>query len=63
MLKKNLAPLGSKSSSYYPAFLNLKGKKTVVIGGGSLNGGEGSVIGSLAGAVIMTTIRAGSNDR
>jgi len=31
----------------------------VVIGGGSLSGGEGSVIGSLAGAVIMTLIRAG----
>jgi ribose/xylose/arabinose/galactoside ABC-type transport system permease subunit len=31
----------------------------VVIGGGSLNGGEGSVIGSIAGAVIMTLIRAG----
>lgn len=31
----------------------------VVIGGGSLSGGEGSIIGSLAGAVIMTLIRAG----
>jgi ribose/xylose/arabinose/galactoside ABC-type transport system permease subunit len=31
----------------------------VVIGGGSLSGGEGSIIGSLAGAVIMTVIRAG----
>jgi len=32
----------------------------VVIGGGSLSGGEGSVIGSLVGAMIMTVIRIGS---
>lgn len=31
----------------------------VVIGGASLNGGEGSIFGSLAGAIIMTTIAAG----
>lgn len=31
----------------------------VVIGGGSLAGGEGSVFGSLIGAVIMTVIRTG----
>jgi ribose transport system permease protein len=31
----------------------------VVIGGGSLAGGEGSVIGSLLGALFMTTIRNG----
>jgi ribose/xylose/arabinose/galactoside ABC-type transport system permease subunit len=31
----------------------------VVIGGGSLSGGEGSILGSLLGAVIMTVIRAG----
>ena len=31
----------------------------VVIGGGSLAGGEGSVLGTLAGAMIMTVIRAG----
>jgi ribose transport system permease protein len=31
----------------------------VVIGGGSLSGGEGSVVGSLVGAMIMTTIRVG----
>lgn len=31
----------------------------VVIGGGSLSGGEGSVSGSLVGAVIMTVIRTG----
>ncbi len=31
----------------------------VVIGGGSLAGGEGSVLGSLVGALIMTVIRSG----
>ncbi|MBN1996160.1 ABC transporter permease [candidate division KSB1 bacterium] len=31
----------------------------VVIGGGSLSGGEGSVVGSLIGAIIMTVIRTG----
>jgi ribose transport system permease protein len=31
----------------------------VVIGGGSLNGGEGSIIGSIVGALIMTVIRSG----
>ncbi len=31
----------------------------VVIGGGSLNGGEGSIAGSLIGAMIMTVIRTG----
>ena len=31
----------------------------VVIGGGSLSGGEGSIIGSLIGALIMTIIRTG----
>jgi ribose/xylose/arabinose/galactoside ABC-type transport system permease subunit len=31
----------------------------VVIGGGSLSGGEGSVFGSMIGAVIMTVIRTG----
>ncbi|MEW6754472.1 MAG: ABC transporter permease [Candidatus Latescibacterota bacterium] len=31
----------------------------VVIGGGSLSGGEGSVLGTLVGALIMTLIRSG----
>jgi len=31
----------------------------VVIGGGSLYGGEGSVLGSVVGALIMAVIRAG----
>lgn len=33
----------------------------VVIGGGSLSGGQGSVVGSLIGALIMTVIRNGCN--
>jgi len=33
----------------------------VVIGGGSLSGGEGSVLGTLVGALIMTVIRAGTS--
>ena len=32
---------------------------SVVIGGGSLSGGQGSVWGSLAGAMLMTVIRSG----
>lgn len=32
---------------------------SVVIGGGSLNGGEGSILGTLVGALIMTVIRSG----
>ena len=35
----------------------------VVIGGGSLAGGEGSIFGSLVGALIMTVIRTGCNLR
>ncbi len=31
----------------------------VVIGGGSLAGGEGSILGSLVGALIMTTVGNG----
>jgi ribose transport system permease protein len=39
--------------------LELRIIAAVVIGGGSLNGGRGSVIGTLAGAAIMQTIAAG----
>jgi ribose/xylose/arabinose/galactoside ABC-type transport system permease subunit len=31
----------------------------VVIGGGSLSGGRGSVLGSLVGALLMSTLRSG----
>jgi ribose transport system permease protein len=33
----------------------------VVIGGGSLNGGEGSAFGTLIGALIMAILRNGCN--
>jgi ribose transport system permease protein len=33
----------------------------VVIGGGSLSGGEGNVLGTLVGALIMTVIAAGAS--
>jgi ribose/xylose/arabinose/galactoside ABC-type transport system permease subunit len=33
----------------------------VVIGGGSLSGGQRSIAGSLLGAIIMSTIRAGTS--
>jgi ribose/xylose/arabinose/galactoside ABC-type transport system permease subunit len=39
--------------------LELEVIAAVVIGGGSLAGGEGSIAGSLAGACLMTVIRAG----
>jgi len=32
----------------------------VVIGGGSLNGGEGSILGSMVGALVMAFLRNGS---
>jgi ribose transport system permease protein len=39
--------------------MELKIIAAVVIGGGSLNGGKGSVLGTLAGAAIMQTIASG----
>lgn len=39
--------------------LELRVIAAVVIGGGSLNGGRGSVLGTLTGAAIMTVITAG----
>ncbi len=41
------------------AGLELDAIAAVVIGGGSFSGGEGSVGGTLVGALIMTTIRSG----
>jgi len=32
-----------------------------VIGGGSLNGGEGSALGSIVGALMMAVLRNGCN--
>ena len=39
--------------------LELEVIAAVVIGGGSLAGGEGSVAGALVGALLMTVIRTG----
>jgi len=39
--------------------LELEVIAAVVIGGGSLNGGRASVLGSLLGALMMTTLRSG----
>jgi len=39
--------------------LELDAIAAVVIGGGSLRGGEGSVLGTICGALIMTVIRSG----
>src|SRR4029078_1360849 len=39
--------------------LELEGIAAVVIGGGSLSGGQGSVLGSLIGAFLMTVIKTG----
>ena len=39
--------------------MELKMIAAVVIGGGSLNGGRGSVLGTVAGAVMMATIASG----
>ncbi len=52
----NLNSQGSPSSGF-GAELNMIA--AVVIGGGSLNGGRGSVLGSLVGALMITTLGAG----
>lgn len=43
--------------------LELDAIAAVVIGGASLNGGQGSIAGSLLGALIMATISAGASQR
>jgi ribose/xylose/arabinose/galactoside ABC-type transport system permease subunit len=45
------------------AGLELKVIAAVVIGGGSLSGGEGSIAGALAGALLMTVIQVGCQYR
>ena len=49
MLKDNLAATG----------MELDIIAAVVIGGGSLSGGEGSAVGSIVGALIMAILRNG----
>ncbi|HWO13407.1 MAG TPA: ABC transporter permease, partial [Polyangiaceae bacterium] len=39
--------------------LELEAIAAVVIGGGSLSGGQGSVLGAMLGALLMTVIKTG----
>lgn len=41
--------------------LELDGIAAVVIGGASLNGGEGTIVGSVLGALIMAVLRSGAS--
>ncbi|HWD38461.1 MAG TPA: ABC transporter permease [Fimbriimonas sp.] len=41
--------------------LELDGIAAVVVGGASLNGGEGSILGTVLGALIMETLRSGAS--
>ena len=52
-----LHPRGSSAGNGY----ELQAIAAVVIGGGSLHGGEGSVIGTLIGALIMGLLSNGSD--
>ncbi len=52
----NLSGQGNPSSG---VGMELEIIAAVVIGGGSLHGGRGSVLGSLVGALLMTTLRSG----
>jgi ribose transport system permease protein len=53
------ANLGSQGSPSSGTGFELEVIAAVVIGGGSLSGGRASVIGSLAGALMMSTLRSG----
>ena len=53
------ANLGSQGSPTEGVGLELSIIAAVVIGGGSLSGGRGSVLGSLLGALMMTTLESG----
>ncbi|MBL8857936.1 MAG: ABC transporter permease [Planctomycetes bacterium] len=53
------ANLGSQGSPSSGVGWELEVIAAVVIGGGSLSGGRGSVFGSLIGATMMTTLRSG----
>ena len=45
--------------SYVESLFSLEGKTAVVIGGTSLFGGRGAVIGSLLGALIVNAVEMG----
>jgi ribose/xylose/arabinose/galactoside ABC-type transport system permease subunit len=51
--------LGQQGSPSEGNALELEMIAAVVIGGGSLTGGRGSVLGSIVGALTMTTLRSG----
>lgn len=51
--------LGASGDPTVADGLELEVIAAVVIGGGSLNGGEGTVLGTLIGALIMTVLRNG----
>lgn len=51
--------LGRQGSPTTGVGLELEIIAAVVIGGGSLNGGRGSILGSLLGALTMTTLESG----
>jgi ribose transport system permease protein len=53
------AELNKQGDPTAGAGLELEVIAAVVIGGGSLSGGRGSVLGSLLGALMMTTLRSG----
>jgi ribose/xylose/arabinose/galactoside ABC-type transport system permease subunit len=55
----NFNELGNQGDPTTGVALELDIIAAVVIGGGSLSGGRGSVIGSLIGALTMTTLRSG----
>ena len=51
--------LGGEGDPVAGLGLELKVIAAVVIGGGSLNGGRGSILGTLSGACIITVIQHG----
>jgi ribose/xylose/arabinose/galactoside ABC-type transport system permease subunit len=55
----NFNELGNQGDPTTGVALELDIIAAVVIGGGSLSGGRGSVLGSLIGALTMTTLRSG----
>lgn len=58
LLEFSLLTVGSPTEG---VALELNIIAAVVIGGGSLNGGEGSAIGSVLGALMMTMMKSGCN--
>ncbi len=53
------ASLGAAGSATYTGQLNLQSITAVILGGAALTGGEGGIVGTLFGVVIMQTILDG----